>query len=54
MELLILIPKETYNTCGQKSSITKVNNFSIIQMRVMVLVHCISPHRDLFTTEVSS
>ena len=39
---------------GQNSSITKGNNFSIMQTRVMVLVHCISPHLDLSTIDVSS
>ena len=39
---------------GQNSSITKVNNFWIMQKRVMVLVHCISPHPAISTIEVSS
>ena len=31
------------------SYITKGNNFLIMPKRVMVLLHCISPHRDLST-----
>ena len=38
----------------QNSSITKGNNLKIMQKIVMVLVHCISPHRDLSTIEDSS
>ena len=38
---------------GQNSSITKGNNFLIMQKRVMIFVHCTSLHRDLSTSEVN-
>ena len=33
---------------GQNINTQKGNNFYIMQKRVMVLVHCISPHRALY------
>ena len=36
---------------GQHSSITKVNEFLIMQKPVMVLVHCFSTHRDIAAIE---
>ena len=41
-KLISLIVLMLYS--GQNLSITKGNNFSIMQKRVMVLGHCISPH----------
>ena len=40
-------------TKKKKISITKGNNSFIMQKRVMVLVHCTSPHRDLPNYELS-
>ena len=39
---------------GQYLSITKGNNSYIMQMEVMVIVHCTSPNPNLYTNEVSS
>ena len=50
-KLISLIVLMLYS--GQNLSITKGNNFSIMQKRILVLGHCISPHQDLSINEVS-